>query len=105
MIFLHAISDWLAEHMLTCPSVKWLGIICPGCGMQRSFIALTEGRILDSLTLYPALLPLIGLGIVLVSYLLQPTTIKAKIIVGLQLISGIIIIVNYIIKLHQNLIV
>lgn len=90
--------------MLTCPSVRWLGISCPGCGMQRSFIAFMEGRWLDSFKLYPALLPLMGLLMAVIVYLFRPTAMKAKLIIGLQLISGIIIIVNYIIKLYQNLI-
>lgn len=35
------------------------GIDCPGCGMQRSFIELLKGNLMESLQLYPALLPTI----------------------------------------------
>ena len=45
--------------MLTCPSKKWLHMECPGCGLQRSVIALFRGDIHTSLSLYPATIPLL----------------------------------------------
>lgn len=43
--------------MLTCPYKALTGFDCPGCGMQRSFIELLKGNFLNSLYLYPGLLP------------------------------------------------
>ena len=43
------IIDWLQKHMIPCFSKKYLGIECPGCGLQRSFIALLKGNIVESL--------------------------------------------------------
>ncbi|MCS6978882.1 MAG: DUF2752 domain-containing protein [Flavobacteriales bacterium] len=45
--------------MLPCPSKLWLGLECPGCGLQRAFLALMQGHFEDSFRLYPALLPLL----------------------------------------------
>ena len=45
---------WLEANMLTCPSVKYFSIECPGCGMQRSMIALLKGNFSGSLVMYPA---------------------------------------------------
>ncbi len=50
---------WLEGHMLTCPSRKWLHLDCPGCGLQRSVIALFRGDLRTSLQLYPAAIPLL----------------------------------------------
>ena len=50
--------DWLKEHLLTCPSKHLFHIDCPGCGMQRSVLALLEGDIVKSLSLYPATIPI-----------------------------------------------
>ncbi|MDR1783132.1 MAG: DUF2752 domain-containing protein [Dysgonamonadaceae bacterium] len=50
---------WLREHLLTCPSRDFLHIDCPGCGLQRSVVALLEGDFVGSFKLYPATLPLI----------------------------------------------
>ena len=35
------------------------GIDCPGCGFQRSCIALLKGDVMKSVALYPATIPLI----------------------------------------------
>ena len=50
--------DWLKEHLLTCPSKYFFHIDCPGCGMQRSILALLEGDIVKSLSIYPATIPI-----------------------------------------------
>jgi hypothetical protein len=53
------VIEWLKEHLLTCPSRYFLHIDCPGCGLQRSFLALLEGDFAGSLRLYPATMPII----------------------------------------------
>ncbi|MDL2222758.1 DUF2752 domain-containing protein [Bacteroidales bacterium OttesenSCG-928-M11] len=54
-------TDWLREHLLTCPSKHFLHVDCPGCGLQRSFLALLEGNLKESLVLYPATIPMLVL--------------------------------------------
>ncbi len=61
MVTYHDTIQWLKEFMFTCPSKKLLHIECPGCGFQRSFFALIEGNVLQSLQLYPAMLPILTL--------------------------------------------
>lgn len=53
------VIDWLSTHMATCPSKHFFHIDCPGCGMQRSIIALLEGDLEKSLSLYPATIPIL----------------------------------------------
>jgi hypothetical protein len=53
------IIEWLKTHLLTCPSKHFFYIDCPGCGLQRSVIALFEGDIAQSIQLYPATIPLL----------------------------------------------
>ena len=45
--------------MLPCPYNQLLGISCPFCGFQRSFLALLHGDVVACLKLYPAMLPLL----------------------------------------------
>lgn len=59
--FWPVLVDWMERNMLTCPSKKWLHLECPGCGLQRSVIALFRGDIGTSLHLYPATIPLLFL--------------------------------------------
>ena len=64
--FWPVLVDWMERNMLTCPSKKWLHMECPGCGLQRSVIALFRGDLPTSLSLYPATIPLlVMLGFVL----------------------------------------
>ncbi|MDR0712157.1 MAG: DUF2752 domain-containing protein [Prevotellaceae bacterium] len=51
--------EWWKEHLLTCPSKYFVHIDCPGCGLQRSIIALLEGDLQKSLALYPATIPIL----------------------------------------------
>ncbi|MGN6492934.1 MAG: DUF2752 domain-containing protein [Agriterribacter sp.] len=89
--------------MLTCPSVKYLHMACPGCGLQRSCIALLKGHIIESFRLYPALIPLLVLCAFTALHLYAKFTWGGKIIIALQVAVVAIIAVHYIYKIvnHQ----
>jgi len=53
------ITQWLQNHLLACPFKKITGIDCPGCGFQRSVIALLQSNFKQSLYFYPATIPLL----------------------------------------------
>ena len=50
-------TGWLQNHLLACPFKKLTGFDCPGCGFQRSLIALLQGDVGQSVHYYPATLP------------------------------------------------
>jgi Protein of unknown function (DUF2752) len=60
---------WLEKHLQPCFYKEYFGIECPGCGMQRSFIELLKGHLIESLLLYPALIPTFFLLVYLVLHL------------------------------------
>jgi hypothetical protein len=62
--------NWLERNQLPCFYKKYLGVECPGCGMQRSFIELLKGDLVGSLRIYPALLPTFFLLIFLALHLI-----------------------------------
>lgn len=97
------IIQWLEGHMLTCPSVKYLHVVCPGCGMQRSGIALLKGNVAESVYLYPALLPMLALCVFAVLHLFMKFSYGGKIIIALQTTVVAIVLVHYIYKIlhHQ----
>lgn len=49
--------NWLENHLFSCFFKSHFGMECPGCGMQRSLIALLKGDIMDSLQYHAALIP------------------------------------------------
>ncbi|MBC8112427.1 MAG: DUF2752 domain-containing protein [Verrucomicrobia bacterium] len=53
------LTDWLEDNMLACPFKKYLGVDCPGCGLQRSVVALLRGDFSQSFKMYPATIPLL----------------------------------------------
>jgi hypothetical protein len=64
------IIEWLERNMMPCFYKKYLGMECPGCGMQRAIIELLKGNFVESLKTYPALLPTIAMLIYLVLHLI-----------------------------------
>jgi len=58
--------NWLQNHLLPCPFKYLTGLDCPGCGFQRSVLALIHGDLNKSITLYPATIPFLLLGVYLV---------------------------------------
>ncbi|MBK6836430.1 MAG: DUF2752 domain-containing protein [Bacteroidetes bacterium] len=48
--------NWLKNHQLTCSIKSTFGFECPGCGTQRSIIALLEGNVAESFRLHPGVL-------------------------------------------------
>ena len=94
--------QWLKAHMLICPSVKYWNMQCPGCGMQRSMIALLEGDLFSSLQLYPALIPLITLFTYTLLHLKYNFTGAAKNITVMQVAVVSIITAHYIYKIYTH---
>lgn len=45
--------------MLTCPSKKFLGIECLGCGAQRAIMLVFEGKFSEAFHMYPAVYTLL----------------------------------------------
>jgi uncharacterized protein DUF2752 len=93
------LADWLEHHLLRCPYKSFFGLDCPGCGMQRAFVALLRGDIKESFFLYPALLPVmltLMLTLVHISFKLKE---GARYIKYSYLISVVLIVISYIIKL------
>lgn len=62
--------EWLENHQIPCIYKSFLGIECPTCGFQRALILLLKGDWLNSLKVYPALIPTLILFLLLLSRLL-----------------------------------
>lgn len=62
------VSHSFEHYLFACPIKAGFGVDCPGCGFQRSFLALIRGDISTSWEFYPALIPfLLTLGLLILA--------------------------------------
>ena len=94
--------EWLKHHMLTCPSKHFFHFDCPGCGLQRSFIALLKGNLVESLQLYPATIPIIFCLVFTALHVKFSFKHGAAIIKGVYIFAAIIIVISYFYKIFTN---
>ncbi len=92
------IITFFESSLLTCPSKKLMGIECLGCGLQRSFILLMKGNILESIKMYPALIPLLFMMVYLTGHLYFNFKNGARFLKYFYFLNIILIVANYIIK-------
>ena len=96
------IIDWLEHNLLSCPIKQNFGIDCPGCGIQRSFVALMKGDVLESLKFYPATIPIITLFALTIVHLKFDLKNGAFFIKLLYIAITLIIVINYIYKIFTH---
>lgn len=90
--------DWLEHHLLPCPTKYFFGMECPGCGMQRSIIELLRGNLIESIKLYPPLIPMLLMLVVLVINLKVNSAVWQKVLKYFFVANVAIILINYIFK-------
>ncbi len=90
---------WLENHFMACPYRAISGIDCPGCGMQRSLIELLKGNVLESLQLYPALLPTIFTLLFTSLHLIFKFNNGASVIKYSFIGTTLIVLINYFMKM------
>ena len=93
----------LEDYMLPCMNKKFFGIDCPGCGLQRSTILLSEGKFYDAFTMFPAIYTTILLIAIAILHFFLKKKITLKILMVLAFSNVAIIILAYIIKMNKLL--
>lgn len=85
--------------MLPCSWKRYLGIECPSCGAQRSFLELVQGEVVDSFLLFPALIPLLIVIILTIIHLIKPSVLRPIWIVRFFVLTASVMLVSWLIKL------
>jgi len=96
LTFIH----WLQNHLLPCPFKYLTGIDCPGCGFQRSVLALAQGSLHKSFLLYPPAIPLIiffAYGLADKYFKLDNS--KNHVKKTLSIVTGMVVLLSYGLKL------
>jgi len=90
---------WLESNQGTCSFREHVGIDCPGCGLQRSILALLRGDLVESILLFPALLPLVAMFFFLGIHLFFKLKHGAFVLKMFYITNISIIVLNYLYKI------
>ena len=85
--------------MIPCSWKESFGVECLTCGAQRSFLDLVSGEMYNSMAAFPALIPLLILGLLLPVHLVFKLKYGARLILVFFVISVVLILGNYVVKL------
>ncbi len=96
------LADILEKNQMPCPSKTWFHIDCPGCGMQRAFIELLRGNFYESITTYPALIPVMFLLVFLVLHLIFSFKYGSQVLKYSFIFTVSIIVIQYIYKIIHH---
>lgn len=88
--------------MITCSWKHNFGIECPGCGFQRSVVALFEGDFLQSFYLFPATIPILLTILITGLHLYFKWKHGARIIVVIFSLSALLMLVSFVLKIVQH---
>lgn len=87
--------------MFRCSWKELVGIDCPSCGAQRSFIHLVSGEFKESFVDFPALIPFILTIILAILVIFKLTRIQPKWIARLFGLTAAVMFISWTIKLIQ----
>ncbi|MDR6369118.1 hypothetical protein J2795_000644 [Chryseobacterium bernardetii] len=88
------------DFMLTCPSKKYLGIECLGCGAQRAIVLVFEGKFSEAFQLYPAVYTLLLFFLILGVSFIDKKRKYSKTLMALVVVNLVIMIIGYLYKHH-----
>ncbi|WP_090781312.1 DUF2752 domain-containing protein [Pedobacter sp. ok626] len=104
VLYIYLLSAWsflldqADNFFLRCPFKALTGIDCPGCGFQRSFVALLRGDLHESFHLYPATIPLLLTFIVVIPVNYFSKKDHTILIKTMYLITGTIVLGSYLFR-------
>lgn len=97
------LADFLEQHLFACVFRSLTGLDCPGCGLQRAFIALLRGDIVASFEHNAALIPFVITAIYTAFHLKFSFRSGARNILAMFIFTVSLMIVNFIARLPNPL--
>ncbi len=84
--------------MLTCPSKKFLGVECLGCGAQRAAVLVFEGKFSEAFHLYPSVYTLLLFFFTLGISFIDRKRKYSNILLGMGAVNLVIMVIAYVYK-------
>jgi hypothetical protein len=85
--------------MLKCTFKSTTGLDCPGCGLQRAFLALLEGDLLACFLYWPGLLPILMAITLTILSAITKRSVFMSVAHKLYILTGVLVVGNWILKL------
>jgi hypothetical protein len=90
----------IEDFMLSCPSKKFLGVECLGCGAQRAIVLVFEGKFSEAFQMYPAVYTLLLFFFTLGLSFIDKKRKYSNILMIMVIVNLIIMITAYLYKHH-----
>jgi len=88
----------IEDFMLPCPSKKFLGIECFGCGTQRALVLVFEGKFAEAFHMFPAVYTLLlFLGFVVLNFIDKKRN-YGQVLIFLAIVNSLIMVFSYFYK-------
>ncbi|UHO39302.1 DUF2752 domain-containing protein [Chryseobacterium capnotolerans] len=88
----------IEDFMLTCPSKKFLGVECLGCGAQRAIVLVFEGKFSEAFKMYPAVYTVLLFFLILGISFIDRKRKYSSVLMTLVGINLVIMVVSYVYK-------
>lgn len=89
--------------LIPCPIKYLTNLDCPGCGFQRSVLALLKGNLVESFHLYPPTIPFLLSASTALSYYTLKKNTESNVLKTMYFFTGAVVVINYVYKIitHQ----
>ncbi|MCY0969978.1 DUF2752 domain-containing protein [Chryseobacterium wangxinyae] len=88
----------IEDFMLPCPTKKFLGIECFGCGTQRAIVLVFEGKFTEAFHMFPAVYTLLlFFGFVIINFIDRKRS-YGQVLIFLAIINSLIMVFSYFYK-------
>lgn len=88
----------IEDFMLTCPSKKFLGVECLGCGAQRAIVLVFDGKFSEAFQMYPAVYTVLLFFFMLGLSILDKKRKYSSVLMALVVINLVIMVISYVYK-------
>lgn len=88
----------IEDFMLTCPSKKFLGVECLGCGAQRAIVLVFQGKFSEAFQMYPAVYTVLLFFFMLGLSFTDRKRKYSSVLMTLVVINLVIMVVSYVYK-------
>ncbi len=86
------------DYMLPCLNKKMLGIDCFGCGAQRAFWMITEGKFREAFDMFPAIYTVLIFLVLGIVTIIDRKRNYGPFLIGLAILNAVVIVVSYFYK-------